>query len=87
LLRMNLRIFDGSLVPCSAHFAHVTEGLSLTIGNLAAASRTQRHTRLKCLRVRSCYLPWNQPRGARCAAVCESAGIDRQLGRHSPAAA
>jgi hypothetical protein len=47
------------------------------------AKLTQPDTRLKSLRVRSSYQPWNQPRGARCAAVCESAGIDGQLGGHS----
>ena len=58
----SLRIADivrRSSAPCGRLFWHVTERLSLTAGNLAAPSRTRRHTRLKCLRVRSSHLPWN----------------------------
>ena len=45
--------------PCGGVFPHVAETLSLATGNGAPVRHTQPHTRLKCLWVRSCHLPWN----------------------------
>jgi hypothetical protein len=73
--------------PYDRTYSQTTDKPGRTTGNVPMARLTQPHTRLKCLRVRSSYLPWNQPRGARSAAVGESAGIDRRLGGHSLAAA
>jgi hypothetical protein len=51
--------FGSSLRPLCQHISQTTEESGRTTGNIQTASRTQPHTRLKRLRVRHSYLPWN----------------------------
>jgi hypothetical protein len=70
--------------PCDGTLSQTTNEPGLATGNVPMARLTQPHTWLKWPWMRPCYLPWNQPRGARCGAVGESAGIDGQLSGHTP---
>jgi hypothetical protein len=67
---------SATISPCSSTFSQTTEHPCLATGNVPAARLTQPHTRLKWLRVRSYYQPWNKPRCAGCAAG-RASGRDR----------